>query len=344
MTPALPAPAVSARRTNPGAAARSIAGATLLLLSGGCRGDREHPMSALQPEGPAAEAIAWLWWLMFYTFAAVFLITMVLLVIGLLRRRLAERAGPPLGTKFVVTSGIILPSLILVVLLILSLRTTVALSAPTPAFTIRVIGHQWWWEVQYPEHGFHSANELRIPVGQPVQIELRTNDIIHSFWVPRLHGKMDMIPEAQNTFWIQADRAGVYRGQCAEFCGLQHALMAFEVIALPQDEFDAWIARRQTPPPPPQDPKLQRGLEVFLAKCANCHAVAGTAAEGRRGPDLTDLASRRKLAAGTVPNNRGYLAGWILDPQRIKPGNLMPPSFIDSEDLLLLIDYMETLK
>jgi cytochrome c oxidase subunit 2 len=190
-----------------------------------------------------------------------------------------------------------------------------------------------------------TANEIHIPVGKPVHIRLASRDVIHSFWVPDLHGKKDLIPGKDTDLWLRADRAGVYRGQCAEFCGWQHAHMALLVIAEPQDRFDAWLASQRQTPPPPSTPLGQRGRAVFESQaCPLCHTVAGTQANGSAGPDLTHLASRRTIAAGTLPNTIGSLGGWIVDPQSTKPGNRMPAVTLHADDLQALLAYLETLR
>jgi cytochrome c oxidase subunit 2 len=184
-----------------------------------------------------------------------------------------------------------------------------------------------------------------VPVGLPVVLELRSSDVIHSFWVPNLGVKRDMIPGEETSVWFQADSAGVYRGQCAEFCGHQHAKMAVLVIAEPADSFRAWLARQRDTAATPVDSLAQRGQEVFLStSCVMCHAIQGTPAGSRVGPNLTHLAGRRTLAAGTLPNTRGNLAGWIVDPQRIKPGARMPPNSLEPDDLQALLAYLESLR
>jgi cytochrome c oxidase subunit II len=203
----------------------------------------------------------------------------------------------------------------------------------------------WWWEVRYPEQSIIIANEIHIPAGEPVKLELASVDVIHSFWVPQLHGKRDMIPGIENVFTIQADEPGVYRGQCGEYCGTQHANMAFHVVAHPRDEFDAWRAERTKPRTEPATAEERRGFEVFMnAGCAQCHAVRGTQAKGNVGPDLTHLGSRRTIGAALLPNTRGNLAGWIADPQAIKPGVKMPRSYLPADDLLDLVTYLESLQ
>lgn len=317
--------------------------AGLLALSG-C-GRSHHVQSALHPAGLAAERIAGLWWFMFGVLAVVFLIVLVLLGVALRRRPTGPSQQAPLGTKFIVISAIILPSILLVVLLIFSIRASVGLQTPAQGFAIEVIGHQWWWEVRYPEQAFYTANEIHVPVGEPVLLKLSSADVIHSFWAPNLAGKLDAIPGQTNRLAMQVTRPGIFRGQCAEFCGLQHALMAFVVVALPRPEFDAWLADQQRNAPAPQTPFQERGRRVFFeAACNNCHAIQGTEAQGRIGPDLSRIGGRRSLGSGVLRNNRGNLAGWILNPQALKPGNRMPASYLPAEDLHALVAYLESLK
>jgi cytochrome c oxidase subunit II len=319
-----------------------VAGGAALALLYGCRGERNP--SVLHPAGPAAESIAWLWWLLFGVCLAVLVIVTLLTIIAIFRPRISSDRPPPLGNRFIIISGIILPAIILVVLLILSLSTSRALQMPQTAFTIRIIGHQWWWQVEYPEHDILTANEVHIPEGVAVRLELLAADVIHSFWVPNLQGKMDLLPEHPNHFWIKASRPGVYRGQCAEFCGLQHAKMALDLVVLPAEQFNDWVAQKQRPAAVPAD-VAGRGQEVFFRQnCHTCHAIRGTAAEGRIGPDLTHIGSRRSLGAGTLPNNRGSLGGWISNPQPLKPGNLMPATPMPPDDLRALLDYLESLQ
>jgi cytochrome c oxidase subunit 2 len=217
------------------------------------------------------------------------------------------------------------------------------------ALRIEMTGYQWWWQVRYANDGdapgFTLANELHVPVGRPVVVSLKAADVIHTFWVPNLHGKKDMIPGRDATIEFRADRAGVYRGQCAEFCGYEHALMAFQVIADPPAQYEAWAARQRQPSIAPSDDIAVRGRDVFMSQdCARCHTVRGTEAQGTIGPDLTHVASRQFIAAGTLSNNRGNLAGWIVDPRALKPGTVMPPTRLPPADLQALLVWMETLK
>lgn len=318
-----------------------------LSLLAGCHGN--HRQSILHPAGPGAEGIARLWWFLFGVCLLVFVLTMLLLLIGIARKPGADRTVSALGNRFIIVAGVAIPAVILVFILVQGMNATVRGRPTEKALTIQVTGHQWWWDVRYPAEQIVTANELYIPTGVPVRIELKSNDVIHSFWVPNLEGKMDLLPDMTRTLWLQADAPGKYRGQCAEFCGVQHALMGFWVVALPPEEFDAWVARQQQPVPEPVEPAPIRGRQVFFkhekAGCANCHAVGG---EGGTtpptGPDLTHIASRLTIGAGTLPNNHANLTGWVADPQAIKPGNKMPRTSVRPDDLHDLIEYLKILK
>ncbi|MBV8708206.1 MAG: c-type cytochrome, partial [Acidobacteriaceae bacterium] len=241
---------------------------------------------------------------------------------------------------------------ILFVLIVASVGTGKAVSElgnGKKRLIVEVTGNQWWWQFRYmnsdPSQILLTANEIHIPVGQPVLIRGMSNDVIHSFWVPNLHGKRDLIPSRTTTEYIQADQSGVYRGQCAEFCGLQHAHMSFYVIAEPEERFNAWMASQLQPAAPSSDPVLQHGQQAFLSyECVYCHQIRGTTAAGQNAPDLTHFGSRRSIAAGTLPNNLGNLTGWLVNPQRIKPGNHMATIAVNSQDLQPLAEYLESLK
>jgi cytochrome c oxidase subunit 2 len=214
---------------------------------------------------------------------------------------------------------------------------------------IEITGHQWWWEVRYQDPDassiFTTANEIHIPVGVPVTFTLKATDVIHSFWVPNLHGKKDLIPGKVSTIWLQADKAGVYRGQCAEFCGHQHAHMALWIFAEPREQFDAWRRNQIQSAVAPASSTEQKGQQVFLSSaCVMCHAINGTTAGANVGPNLTHLASRNTIAAATLPNDREHLAQWVSDSQQIKPGNRMPPNKLLPEDMQALLDYLQSLK
>lgn len=220
---------------------------------------------------------------------------------------------------------------------------------PAGAMPVRVIGHQWWWEFQYPELGITTANELRIPVGRPIQLTITSTDVIHSFWVPRLAGKTDAIPGRENTMWLQADKAETFWGQCAELCGTSHAHMGLRVVAQPEAEFTAWanqMKRLASNPVQPADPVAARGQELFLGKatCYSCHSLDGTKAQGKVGPNLTGLATRSTIAAGELPNTPENLAAWIRNPQAIKPKALMPRLNLTEEEIAQLVAYLNSQK
>ena len=313
--------------------------------------------SALAPMGPQASRVATLWWLLFGTAAVVWALVTGMMLWAAWRARRRERAGirepedaPRAMTRWVVGS-VGATVVILFAFLMVSFTTGRAL-ATMPSSTpidVEVRGSQWWWEFTYadtnPSRRLSVPNELHLPVGRPVRLKLMSRDVIHSFWVPNLHGKKDMIPGHTNTTWFQAVTPGVYRGECAEFCGHQHAKMAFVVVAESPAEFAAWYERELQPAAQPADSLRARGLEVFqAATCAMCHTIRGTPTGGTMGPDLTHVGSRRTIAAGTLPNTRGNLAGWIVDPQAIKPGSHMPPNGLRPEELHALLSYLEGLR
>ena len=309
--------------------------------------------SPLAPAGPQADAIASLTWWFFGVCAVVYLLTLAALGGALARRRRQSDDDPATARRLgvVVAAAVGVTVVVLVLLTIASVAAGRRLTAPTGpgAITVDVIGHQWWWEFQYrdkdPQDWVNSPNELHIPVGVPVTIRATSRDVIHSFWVPNLHGKRDLVPGMITHTWIQADKPGIYRGQCAEFCGHQHAHMAFLVVAEPMETFMDWLQQQRRAAPAPVTAAQQRGHDVFMTgPCALCHTIRGTPAGSRVGPDLTHVASRRTIAAGTLPTTRGHLAGWIADSQSIKPGNRMPPNLVRGEDLQALLAYIETLR
>ena len=304
--------------------------------------------SALDPQGPGATRVARLWWLLFWISAAVFTVVSLLVVAALARRRgsrdiLVRRGG---GESLIVIGGVLIPAVVLTAVYVVGLRDLRAFTVPARTdLTVEVTGHDWWWEVRYPDHGVVSANEIHLPVGRPVRLVLTSRDVIHSFWVPQLTVKTDLIPGHTNTTWIQASKPGTYRGQCAEYCGLQHAKMAILVVADPPDAFAHWLATEQQPAAAAADPLAARGrLALERNSCAACHTVRGTTAGGTLGPDLTHFGGRRTIGAGTLPNTRGNLGGWIVNSQTVKPGNRMPPQPLTPDELQALLAYLESLK
>lgn len=311
---------------------------------------RGGEQSVLTPQGPGAHSIAALGWIMFGGAALIFLLVMVLSVFAMLappsRRRWLGRTG------MIVGGGIVFPIVTLSALLVYGLRLTEGITASAAApLRIEIVGEQWWWRVRYLDGQGEApiattANEIHIPVGRPIEFSLRTADVIHSFWVPNLAGKIDMVPGHVNRLRLQATQPGTFRGQCAEYCGGAHALMAFFVIAQTQEEFDTWLAAQRRPAAEPSFTFLQRGKDLFLSRgCGVCHTVRGTPANGQLGPDLTHVGSRRTLAAGTLPNNVGTLAGWTAASQHLKPGNRMPSfDLLEGEQLRAIAAYLESLK
>jgi cytochrome c oxidase subunit 2 len=308
--------------------------------------------STLEPASHAASKIATLWWIMFAGGVVVTTVVLLLVLLALLRRRATGAGGWSPGTVFVALAGVGVPLVVLVALFALTLSAIPA-TAPASSSTsgaaarliVEVTGRQWFWDVEYPGTGARTANEIHIPVGRPVELRVRTGDVIHSLWVPRLNRKIDMIPGRTNSLVLEADEPGFYRGQCAEFCGVQHAHMALWVVAEPGNRFKQWLQAEGAPASEPATARQVDGQQVLLGSaCVYCHRIAGTNATGEIGPDLTHFASRRSIAAATTPNTRGYLAGWILDPQHVKPGNKMPATDLDGEQLQALLDYLESLR
>ena len=326
-----------------------------MLLQDGLRGALNQ--SALEPAGPQAAKVTHLWWFAFTVASIVYLLTMGALWWAAHSARRRERNGEIVGPESEpgmtrsVTWAVAATIVILLVFLGTDLMVGHTLS-PVPKqhpLTIELNGHQWWWEVQYADtspHGrFTTANEIHVPVGEPVLFVLTAADVIHSFWVPNLAGKKDLIPGYTQSIWFQADTAGDYRGQCAEFCGMQHAKMALHIVAEPRAQYQQWVDQQRETAHIPTDSVASRGREVFLVgQCAMCHSIEGTSAGSHAGPDLTHLASRRTIAAGTLPNTRGALAGWIVDPQGVKPGANMPPNMLKPQDLDALLTYLQSLK
>ena len=312
------------------------------------------------PAGVQAHAVFELWMLMLIVCTIVFVAIMAALAIALWRAPRASTAAPAdlssLGTSErrvarPVVAALTVSGLALLGLLAASVMTgrAIARLPLADALHIELTAHQFWWEARYddaePSRVFTTANELHVPVGRPVLLTLRASDVIHSFWVPSLQGKKDLIPGHEATVSLRADRAGVFRGPCAEYCGYQHAHMTLFVIAEARDDYERWAARQREPAAPPVGADVQRGREIFeTTTCAMCHAIAGTRAQARHAPDLTHVASRLTLAAGTIDNTPATRAAWIIDPQRIKPGANMPPHAFAPQDLAALNAFLGSLQ
>nr|WP_246676751.1 cytochrome c oxidase subunit II [Mesorhizobium sp. B2-6-7] len=315
--------------------------------------------SALHAHGANARAILDLIWSFGAVAAITWVLVMLALAMALLHHRGAQAASPPLGIdshqerRFgrAVGSAVAATVLVLAALTITSFFAgkSIASMSGKETLTVRITGHQWWWEIRYPKDDrsrmMVTANEIHVPVGEPVKVELDSTDVIHSFWVPSLAGKRDLIPGRPSEITLIADRPGIYRGQCAEFCGYQHAHMAVTVIAESREAFEAWRSRQDAAAIAPASEEERRGQRAFLSTgCALCHTLRGTPAKGAVGPDLTHLANRRALAADTLAMTPGALAAWIADPQSIKPGAKMPRIALSADDLRAVVAYLGSLE
>jgi len=308
--------------------------------------------STLDPASHPARVIADIWWAMLVGSAIVTGAVTVLVLMAVLRRRAAGPAPPDRSagrTRLVLIGGVIAPLIVFVVLFAVTVGslpvTTPAKASDDGALKIGVTARQWFWDVDYPAAGFRTANEIHIPVGETVDVELTSIDVVHSFWVPQLNRKLDAFPGRRSTLRLKATRPGSFLGECAEFCGLEHARMGFVVIAQPRAEFTAWLAAQRAPPAVPANDAATRGQQVLLgSSCVYCHTIAGTNASGTIGPDLSHVASRARIVAAVMDNTPGNLAGWILDPQHVKPGTQMPATRLDGRDLQALLAYLGTLR
>lgn len=303
---------------------------------------------SLSPQGDVAEEIGDLTMLLVIAGTAVFVIVLVALGLAVRPGRdQSDDLDSRRSRRLVLGGGVVLPVVVLVPLTVVMVLAGADLGDRREEvdLEIEVVGHQFWWEVRYPEHEVVTANEIRIPADTPIRLLLRSEDVIHSFWAPQVAGKIDLIPGKTNELTFSVEEAGTYQGFCAEFCGLQHGRMRFLLIAESEAAFEDWLAEQAEPAADPVGDAEAAGREVFFEYgCAACHTVRGAGADGDVGPDLTHLASRRTLGAGTVPNRRGHLAGWVVDPQSVKPGNLMPPTPLSGEDLSALLAYLEGLE
>jgi cytochrome c oxidase subunit 2 len=311
-------------------------------------------LSPLDPKSPDAQDIATLWWWMLVAAGIVFLGAVALLVVAALRR---DEPGLPLfgeneraNTVLVLAFGIAVPVVVLSALFVIAnlvlLSDTDAPAADETALTVEVVGHQWWWEANYPASGVRTANEIHIPSRTSVNVVVHSADVIHSFWVPQLNRKIDTIPGRSNRIELYADEPGIYRGQCAEFCGLQHAHMAFRVYAEPEADFRRWLAHEAEPASSQGlSAEARLGKQYFMeSACAGCHTIAGTGAKGTIGPDLTHIAGRDTLAADTLENTPANLFRWIQNPQSIKPGDKMPGLGLGARKFHAIVAYLSGLR
>jgi cytochrome c oxidase subunit II len=315
----------------------------------------------LNPVGPQALYIEHTLLLIFSITSVVFVLVIVVLAYGVFRNHarkgvlphaLVEDPHIDQKARLMVGSALSVTTLLLFVMMVSSFRTShqTAVLAESEALKIDVYGHQWWWEIEYPinEQPYRvvrTANEIHVPVGTTVTIHGTSRDVIHSFWAPTIHGKKDLLPGYETDLTLQVDQPGTWRGQCAEFCGLQHAHMAFDIVAQSRQDFDRWYLHQLEPAAESPTPEAVHGREVFLSHpCMMCHTIRGTSAHATVGPDLTHLASRSMIAAGTLANTTGNLGGWITNAQSIKPGCRMPPNPMPASDMNDLLAYLETLR
>jgi cytochrome c oxidase subunit 2 len=312
--------------------------------------------SALDPAAEQSRSLIGLFGLMLVVCTVMYALVIGFLTLSVWRSR-GQAAGRSMAIVpadrglrrvLLVWSAIILGGLTVLITASFLLDRDLAAARTRETLHVRVTAQQWWWRLQYrdPATGawVETANELHLPLGRTVRVELGSNDVIHSFWIPNIAGKMDVIPGRTNTVDLTPNRVGWFRGQCAEFCGVQHAHMAFDVKVESQADFDAWLAGQARPAATPADDTLSRGMQVVATKCAACHTIRGTPAAGRAGPDITHVGGRRRFAAGTLALNRGNLQGWISQPQAIKPGTLMPATSLDPRDADAVSRYLESLK
>jgi cytochrome c oxidase subunit II len=338
-----------------------------VLLIGACLGlaaclaaCHDQPQNMFAPGGPAGRRLADLGWFVLVTFLVVTVVMWALVVwIACRRTGTLETHAPwdaPGEKRWILIGGLAIPIVILAVIFVVGLQTMAAfpldggMHEEHAAATIRLVGHQWWWEVHYlpdtPDQLTTTANDIHVPVGRPIDIALESQDVIHSFWVPQLHGKVDLVPGMVNRIRIQADRPGRYRGECAEYCGPQHAHMILAISADAPADYDRWLAHQHANAATPATASARTGEQIFMNRqCALCHTIRGTDAHGLVGPDLTHLASRPAIAANAFPNDSAYLATWVMHAQSLKPGAQMPDILaFNGEELRALVDYLQTLQ
>jgi cytochrome c oxidase subunit 2 len=316
-------------------------------------------LSVFDPASPPADSIRELFLLVLAITGVIFLLVEGLLLYLILRfrkRNQSQEAEPPqiYGSKPIEIAWTVAPALTVFVLFLVVVRIVAEVrqggEPPTDALRVTVIGHRWWWEYVYQQFDGEkleivTANELHVPVGRPVHLDLESVDVIHSFWVPRLAGKTDVIPGRTNRMWFQAQEEGLFLGQCAEYCGTQHAGMLLRVVADPPEKFRSWLDNQKKPAVTPTSEELIKGQAAFLGhSCVNCHTVRGTSSQGKFGPDLTHLRSRQTLAAGLIPNDLANLTQWVADPQPLKPGCLMPNMQLNQKETDLIAAYLNALE
>ena len=331
---------------------RFLVAATLVIglaVLQGCGG--EYPQSALHPTSDFAHRLDGLFMQVVWWALGVWVVVWAALFYTTFRYRERPGAGRPQeihGHVLLEIGWTLAPALILVAIAIPTIRTIFVVDRPPTdpdALTLEVIGRQWWWEFRYPELGIVTGNEAHIPVGRTIDVRLRSADVVHSFWVPRLGGKRDLVPGQENQIWFTADSVGVFWGQCAEYCGTAHALMGFRIIVDDAPTFERWAAEQRADAAIPAAAEARAGQAVFMSNaCVSCHTISGTAAQGRFGPDLTHFGSRLTIGAGILDNTPENLARWIGSTQHVKPGNLMPEVRLTDQQVRQLAAYLSNLR
>lgn len=313
---------------------------------------RAEVRSPFSPASPQASLIADLFWFIVAIAAIIFVgvVGAIIYATVTFRQREGRAAAQFTGSLPIEVAWTAVPALILIVVFYLTVRTMVDLEVPTGASTsgdpieIAVAGHQWWWQFDYPNEKITTANEFHVPVGEPVILHLRSDNVLHSFWIPELNGKTDLIPGHDRTMWFTPRQTGTFLGQCAEFCGIQHTWMQIRLVVQSPAEYAAWVRDQQRPAALPSGLAAE-GQRVFMQQtCQSCHAIAGTAANGNTGPNLTHMASRATIGAGVLANTTENMQRWLRNPQEVKPGNLMPNSKLTEEQVRALTAYMESLR
>jgi cytochrome c oxidase subunit 2 len=324
--------------------------AVAVLLLAGCAAT--DPQNALAPEGPVARMEGDLFNLIFWIAVGVFVVVEALLLWTIIRHRAQPGAALPAqthGNTVLEITWTIIPCIILAIIAVPTLTTIVSATSEAPASTktmnVTVTGHQWWWQFDYPDQGVITSDELHIPVGTRINLAIESADVIHSFWIPKLGGKVQAIPNQHNTSWIQADQVGTYNAQCYQLCGASHANMRFIVVVQSQADFDQWVKQMTTAPVQPTSGLAAQGAQIFASSaCVGCHTIQGTKANAKIGPNLSHIGSHQTLAGATLQNTPENLATWLHNPPAVKPGSIMPNLNLTNDQVNALVAYLESLK
>ncbi len=330
---------------------RKYGAALVVLLCAAALGAWAHPPNILNPHGYVAVAESHLFWIIFWIALTIFVLVMGFFLYSIIRYRARPGSPEPLqrhGNSALEITWTVIPTLVLVGVLVSTIYTLLdVIQQPTGVNTITVtaVGHQWWWEFDYPGQGVITADELHVPLNTVIHVDLRSDNVIHSFWIPDLAGKTDVIPGHDNYMWFKSNTPGAYRGECAEFCGTQHANMDFQVVVESQSDYNAWLARQKLPAAKPTSALAIQGAALFLSKtCVGCHVINGVNSGRLIGPNLTHFGSRQLIAGGVLDNNPQNLAKWLQDPQAVKPGVDMPNLHLSQQEIAALVAYLDGLQ